>query len=195
MNFLAHLYLSEKNEEILLGNFFGDFFKGKTDIERLSDLMQKGVLLHRAIDQYTDEHPVVLQSKERLRPKYRHYSPVIVDVFYDHFLAKNWKRFHSEDLLSVTESFYKMALNNKQKLPPRAQNMLQYMSRDNWLYHYQYIEGIDRALTGMSYRTPFRSKMELASGDLKTSYKEFEEEFFLFFPELQNHVNSIKDTL
>src|SRR5690349_12341831 len=98
MNFLAHIFLSGDDPEIMVGNFIGDFVKGRNLDDRFSSGIVKGIELHRAIDEYTDSHPVVAQSKNRLRPKYRHYAPVIVDVFYDHFLAKNWKNYHPTSL-------------------------------------------------------------------------------------------------
>ncbi|MEQ8424061.1 MAG: DUF479 domain-containing protein, partial [Cyclobacteriaceae bacterium] len=90
MNFLAHIYLSGDNAQLMIGNFIGDFVKGKNLSARYNPDVVLGIELHRAIDEYTDSHDVVQKSKVRLRPKYRHYSGVIVDMFYDHFLAKNW---------------------------------------------------------------------------------------------------------
>ncbi len=90
MNFLAHLFLSGNNAEIMVGNFIGDFVRGKNFHEQYSPSIALGIELHREIDEFTDNHSVVLESKKRLRPKYRHYSPVIIDMFYDHVLAKNW---------------------------------------------------------------------------------------------------------
>ncbi len=90
MNFLAHIYLSGNQERVMIGNFIGDFVKGKA-WEEFDSAIQRGILLHREIDRYTDDHEVVIKTKERLRPKYHHYAPVISDVFYDHFLASLWK--------------------------------------------------------------------------------------------------------
>src|SRR5688572_5263038 len=98
MNFLAHAYLSPVNEKILLGNFIGDFIKGRQALNKFDPEIIRGVELHRAIDEFTDDHPTVHQSKDRLRASYRHYAGVIVDVFYDHFLATHWSLFHSDPL-------------------------------------------------------------------------------------------------
>ena len=98
MNFLAHLYLSGNDPLVRLGNFIGDFVKGRDLADRYEPAIVKGIELHRAIDEFTDQHAIVKQSKMRLRPKYRHYAPVIVDIFYDHFLAAGWDN-HSEQLL------------------------------------------------------------------------------------------------
>lgn len=184
MNFLAHIFLSKDDDKLTVGNFIGDFVKG-AQINDYDDEIKLGILLHREIDHYTDNHDVVKLSKDRLRPDYRHYSPVIVDVFYDHFLAKNWNRFSSGKLEPFTQDFYAMIDNYRKVLPEPARHMLTYMKRDNWLYNYRLTEGIHRALSGMSRRTSFDSRMEYAVNDLKRNYEQFEAEFLTFFPDLR----------
>lgn len=191
MNFLAHLYLSGDDEEILIGNFIGDFVKG-SQMRLYKETIQKGIRLHRSIDHYTDNHDVVLQSKIRLREKFRHYAPVIVDVYYDHFLAKKWSDFSATPLHQYTENFYQLMKKYVNIVPKGVTHMLSFMARDNWLYNYQFIEGIDRALTGMSKRTKYENKMDEASVALKEHYLDFENEFDLFFPELQAHVTNFE---
>ncbi len=186
MNFLAHIYLSAGLPDVTIGNFIGDFVKGKSWEDFPMDI-QKGIHLHREIDRFTDVHEVVTKTKERLRPKYRHYAPVIGDVFYDHFLARNWSDYHEKTLVDFTKEFYQMTNGYSHILPDKAKHMLTYMKRDNWLLNYQHVEGIDRALTGMSRRTPFNSKMEDASKDLKNDYEDYKAEFTLFFPDLISH--------
>lgn len=189
MNFLAHLYLSGETEEIMIGNFIGDFVKGKA-FQKFGPDIQKGILLHREIDSFTDSHPIVLKSKERLRPKYHHYAPVIADVYYDHFLASLWSEYHPESLLSFTEKFYRLTEEYREILPRGANHMLTYMKRDNWLYNYQFMNGIEQALTGMARRTPYKSKMEEAAADLRKDYISYQEDFRTFFPALQDHAKS-----
>ena len=183
MNFLAHIYLSFDHEDLMIGNFIGDFVKGN-QFEEYEFEMMKGIMLHRAIDEYTDIHAIVQESKQRLRAKYRHYSGVIVDVYYDHFLAANWADYHSTPLEKFTMQTYKTIMNHLSQLPHGAQYMLPYMINNNWLLNYGKLEGINRALTGMSRRTKFHSKMEEAIGDLREHYNEFESEFRAFFDEL-----------
>ncbi len=183
MNFLAHIYLSGNDEQVTIGNFIGDFVKGK-NFEHLDEGIIKGVLLHREIDDFTDKHEIVRRSKKLLQAKYRHYSPVIMDVFYDHFLAANWSNYSTVPLLPYTEAFYSLAEKHRDNLPERAANMLKYMSAGNWLYNYQFVDGIDQALTGMSRRTTFVSKMEHAAKDLALHYDLFQADFELFFPDL-----------
>lgn len=185
MNFLAHLYLSADDPKIMVGNFIGDFVKGRHAKDQFEPGIRRGIDLHRAIDEFTDSHEVVQQSKKRLRPKYRHYSGVIVDVFYDHYLARNWSYFHGQGLPDFAERSYDLLEQHAAVLPNDVKFMLPYMVRGNWLVNYARVEGIHRALSGMAQRTPYESKMDEASADLETHYDAFSAEFQKFFPELK----------
>ncbi len=185
MNFLAHAYLSGDDKKILLGNFIGDFIKGRQALSQFEAGVIRGVELHRAIDEFTDNHAVVRESKARLRPKYRHYSAVIVDVFYDHFLAARWKEFHPRPLKDFASDTYKTLTDFSAVLPLPFKQMLPYMIRGNWLVGYSKTEGIHRALSGMASRTPYHSKMEEASSDLQEHFDDFNDEFNAFFPTLR----------
>lgn len=187
MNFLAHLYLSGDNQKIKVGNFIGDFVKGKNLAERFEPGIAKGIALHREIDWYTDRHPVVKESKDRLRPKYRHYSGVIVDVFYDHFLARDWEKYSTALLPDFAEDCYAVIQQHDAILPEDVKYILPYMIRGSWLVNYAKLEGIQRALSGMAKRTRFESKMEQSVEDLKTHYAAFGREFEIFFSELDIH--------
>ncbi|MDC8004614.1 acyl carrier protein phosphodiesterase [Aureisphaera galaxeae] len=183
MNFLAHIYLSGEDEGITIGNFIADGIKGKR-YEKYPPQIQKGILLHRAIDSYTDQHPTVKQSTKRLHKKYGHYSGVIVDILYDHFLAKNWQQYHSTPLAAYVENFYELLRTNFDILPTRIQRMMPYMISDNWLLSYASIQGISKILSQMNVRTKGISKMNFAVLELEEFYTEFEQEFTDFFEEL-----------
>jgi len=185
MNFLAHLYLSRNRTKIMVGNFIGDFVKGRNLNDRYEPEIVSGIEMHRAIDHFTDHHPMVSQSKDRLRPKYRHYSGVIVDVFYDHFLARNWNQYHDQLLPDFARGTYAIIQQHNAILPNEVRQMLPYMIQGNWLVNYARVEGINRALSGMASRTPYKSMMEEATVDLEASYEEFKKEFATFFPILQ----------
>lgn len=191
MNFLAHLYLSGDFDELMIGNFMADFVKGKPS-GLYPHLILKGIELHRRIDTYTDNHPVVKESKKRLQPKYRKYAPVIVDVFYDHFLAAHWQALSPVSLTDFARYTYHLMNNNLQILPPPMYNMLQYMQKENWLVSYMQLTGIERALTGMSRRATFQSNMEFAVQDLKMDYTLYEKEFLQYFPDLIAYVKEWK---
>ncbi|NOT76110.1 MAG: DUF479 domain-containing protein [Cyclobacteriaceae bacterium] len=186
MNFLAHLYLSGNNPEVMVGNFIGDFVKGRELAPIYGIGIANGIVLHRAIDDFTDHHPIVKQSKKRLFPIYRHYSPVIIDIFYDHFLAANWTQYSTETLGHYAERAYAIVQNHHAVVPEQVNRVLFYMMRDNWLVNYGTVNGIHRALSGMSRRATFESKMQEATKDLEKFYDEFQSEFHLFFPELKN---------
>jgi acyl carrier protein phosphodiesterase len=111
MNYLAHVYLSGTNDLLKIGNFMADSIKGN-DYEKFPSEIKKGVLLHRFIDSFTDSHPIYRKSKHRLHEKYGHYSGVIMDILYDHFLAKNWNNYSNEKLENYAENFYKLLQDN-----------------------------------------------------------------------------------
>jgi acyl carrier protein phosphodiesterase len=170
----------------MVGNFLGDFVRGRNLLERFEADIACGIELHRGIDEYTDSHPTVSISKNRLRKKYRHYSPVIIDIFYDHFLAKNWDSYHPEPLSDFAQNAYRTIEQHAEILPPDALHMLPYMINGDWLVNYSKIEGIQKALTGMSRRTKFDSKMDESVVELRDYYSDFQSEFESFFPELKN---------
>jgi len=184
MNFLAHIYLSGDNEGIIIGNFIADGIKGK-EYTKYPLQIQKGILLHRGIDSFTDQHSIVRKSTAKLHENYGHYSGVIVDILYDHFLAKNWKKYHKQPLDTYVQDFYKLLNSEYELLPTKIQMMLPFMISNNWLLSYETIPGISRILEQMNRRTRNKSKMNLAVVELKKYYKEFEEEFTSFFSELK----------
>ena len=172
----------------------GDFVKGK-DYESYPALVKAGVLLHREIDSYTDKHPIVRESKNRLKDKYRHYAGVIVDVFYDHFLANHFGKYCDDQLNEFVEHHYQNLEDNFDLLPPRAQGMLPYMIRGNWLVNYKETRGIQKSLQGMSRRTKFDSKMDESIMELVQYHDEFESEFLAFFPQIIDHANQFREDL
>ena len=183
MNYLAHIYLSGDNDLVTIGNFIADGIKGKR-YKKFSKDIQIGILLHRHIDTYTDAHKTVRLSTKRLHEKYSHYSGVIVDILYDHFLAKNWASYSDKPLDKYIEKFYDSLEINYDLLPLRIQKIMPYMLADNWLLSYASIDGISRVLDGVNRRTKNRSSMNEAVVELEEFYTEFENEFSAFFDEL-----------
>tara|TARA_R110000868_G_scaffold145181_2_gene365111 strand:+ start:6731 stop:7339 length:609 start_codon:yes stop_codon:yes gene_type:complete len=183
MNFLAHIYLSFNDDEIILGNFIADSIRGNK-YKHLPNRVQKGIKLHRYIDSFTDAHPIVRQSTKRLHENYSHYSGVIVDIFYDHFLAKNWKTYSETPLDIFVDNFYDLLEDNYEILPDGTKHMMPYMISDNWIFNYAKMDGISRVLNGVNRRTNNKSKMNFAILDLEKHYTAFEDEFTSFFEEL-----------
>ncbi len=183
MNYLAHIYLSRDHELITIGNFMADGIKGNKYKTYPEDI-QKGILLHRQIDSFTDTHKIVRISKRRLNDRYGLYRGVVIDILYDHFLAKNWNDYSEIDLPTYTQNFYDSLSRNFDILPDKIQYMSKYLIRDNWLLSYAEKEGIQKVLEGMNRRTKNRSQMDLAINDLEAHYGDFESDFQQFFDEL-----------
>ena len=183
MNFLAHIFLSGNNDLIKIGNFMADGIRGNDYLEYPEEI-QKGIILHRAIDTFTDAHSIWRQSKHRLHERYGHYSGVIIDILYDHFLAKNWNTYSNENLEDYVNRFYQSLKDNYDVLSPKTKKLMPYMIESNWLVSYASIAGIERILFQMDYRTKHRAHMHNAVQELQEFYTEFEEEFTLFFEDL-----------
>ena len=189
MNYLAHIYLSGDDEELMVGNYLGDHIRGK-EFPNLTERMIDGIYLHRFIDTYTDSHSIVAKSKDRLRAGYKKYASVIVDIFYDHFLAYNWKNYHEMSLPAFTQKSYGIIKKHYSILPERSKPVINHMSEHNWLLNYAELDGMEKALIGISKRAKYISNMENSIQDLKEYYTEFENEFTLFFPDLINKVET-----
>ena len=187
MNYLAHIYLSGDDDLLKIGNFAADSVKGKKFL-KYPTRMQTGIILHRAIDTYTDSHPIVRKSISRLFPKYSHYSGVIVDILFDYYLAHYWSDFHEQGLESYVQDFYKLLREHEAILPKRVQGFMPIMFEHNWLYNYRTIEGIGHILYQMNIRTKRRSSMDLAIHDLREHHAIFEAEFREFFTDLEDYV-------
>lgn len=183
MNYLAHVYLSGANDLIKVGNFMADSVKGSQYLNYEKEL-QLGILLHRHIDSFTDAHPIYRQSKHRLHEKYGHYSGVIMDILYDHFLAKNWEKYSSISLPDFSKNFYKILENNLDLLPEKTTKIFPYLVAQNWFESYASVTGIEKILLQMDYKTHHRVAMQEAVVELKNYNQEFENEFTLFFEEL-----------
>ncbi len=183
MNYLAHIYLSRDHEMISIGNFMADSIKGNKYKLYQKDL-QIGILLHRQIDSFTDAHQISRRSKRRLNEQYGLYRGVIIDIFYDHMLAKNWSLYSDVPLENYTQLFYEKLNRHYEVLPEKVKHMYKYLVKDDWLLSYAQVEGIEKVLEGMNRRTGGLSKMNLAIKDLEDHYDDFGSDFKHFFTEL-----------
>ena len=183
MNYLAHVFLARDTPESKLGQLLGDFSRG-LDVGLLPPSIREGVLAHRAIDAFTDAHPLVRKSRQRLDPRFRHLRSVLVDVFHDHFLVRHWERFAERGLAEVTGQLYGALETYRHLLPERLRSVARSMARDDWLGSYGEVGAVERALRGMERR--LRRRRELASGveELRSRYGALEEDFLAFFPDL-----------
>ncbi|WP_035559858.1 ACP phosphodiesterase [Hymenobacter sp. IS2118] len=198
MNFLAHLFLSgspgaARYSDVLLGNFIADSVPGK-QLENYPANVQTGIRLHRAIDTFTDQHPVVRRATQRLRAAgYGKYAGVISDMFLDHFLARHFQHYTPEGLADFAQRIYVQLTARRQEMPPRVQHFLPYMVEHNWLLNYANLESITRALNGLSRRASPGSGMETAVVELQANYAAYEADFLEYFPQLQQHVAQFLD--
>lgn len=183
MNYLAHQYLSGCNKEIRIGNFLGDFMKGKelTDFPRT---IQVGITLHRIIDEFTDTHPLVARSKKLLHPRQGKYSSVLLDVYYDYFLAKNWTLYSHIPLEEFAKSVYDDFWELKTYFPKKVVEFLPHMRENDWFSNYKTYWGINKALQSIGRRANYSNTIQNALTDLQELEEELEKDFLIFFPEL-----------
>lgn len=195
MNFLAHAFLSGDDDDMLVGNFIADAVKGKK-FRRYKEGIRNGILLHREIDTFTDRHPVFLRSKQRIQHRYDKFSGVIIDIYYDHFLAVDWDRFSGNELSEFALHVYKLMLEHYKLLPARSKRILPYMIIHNWLVGYSRFDDLQWVFNGMSRRSrKYNSGMEDAVDSLKEHYDAFREDFRAFFPDMIAHARAFREEL
>ncbi|NJK73646.1 MAG: DUF479 domain-containing protein [Richelia sp. CSU_2_1] len=192
MNYLAHLFLSAGTPESLIGNLLGDFVKGST-VNLYDGEIRKGIDLHRKVDSYTDSHVIVRSSKSLISPQRRRFAGVLVDVFYDHFLAKNWREYSEVPLSDFARCAYKILQDNRDILPESLQRVLPIIIARDLLSSYQEISEIASTLARMSAR--IKRINNLASGieDLTVNYQQLESDFRAFFPDLISYAATCKN--
>lgn len=191
MNYLAHLFLSEGTPESLIGNLLGDFVKGST-VNLYDGEIRKGIDLHRKIDSYTDSHAIVRSSKSLISPQRRRFAGVLVDVFYDHFLAKNWREYSEVPLRDFASRAYKILQDNRDILPDSLQRVLPIIIARDLLLSYQEISEIGITLARMSARIKRTNNLAGGIEDLTVNYQQLESDFRAFFPELISYAATFK---
>lgn len=187
MNFLAHLYLSGDNVDTRMGNFIGDYVKGRS-LERYADGVQKGIFIHRAIDFYTDTHPATFEVRQLFREGYRKYAGVVVDVFFDHFLARYWATFSPFPLKGFTRKFYYQMILRYRELPKKVRGVLPLLIQTNRLYSYHKVEGVEQTLQIMSRVTSLPNRTEFAIETLMYNYSFIRDQFLIFFPDIIDYI-------
>lgn len=190
MNHLAHCFLSFEDEDILVGNFIGDFVKGK-DWENYPPGIQKGVLLHRTIDSFTDSHEMTDRSVARIRPHAGRYAPPFVDILYDHLLAINWEKYSSESFNSFAESTYSRLEKRADDMPKALRARLPKMLAGKFLHGYTNREGLDWVLGKFSLRLAGNFDATALSNCFFQEIDHFSADFNAFFPDL---INKIKES-
>ena len=185
MNFLAHALLSFEDEGLLTGNMISDFVKGKKKFD-YPITIQKGIQLHRMIDEFTDFHPVTSEAKRLFSPHYRLYSGPFVDIVYDHFLAQDEKQFlKNNGLKNFTQKTYEALHNNESNFPQKFERIFPYMESQDWLYEYQFKEGIRKSFGGLVHRAVYLNESDIAFKIFNENYQQLSEYYDQFFPELK----------
>ncbi|MEB3214849.1 MAG: ACP phosphodiesterase [Nostocales cyanobacterium 94392] len=191
MNYLAHSFLSEGTTESLIGNFLGDFVKGSIDIYPKEII--KGIYSHRKIDSFTDSHPIFRSSKSLISRKRNRFAGIMIDVFYDHFLAKNWSEYCTVSLENFTNNVYQVLQDNQNILPERLKRILPNMVASNLLASYKSVFTIDRAINGISRRIKRKNNLFGGVEELFFNYQQLQRDFSQFFPELIDYTKNYCD--
>ena len=183
MNYLAHLYLSDDDPESLVGSLMGDFVKGRVGDE-LDPSIRRGVILHRKVDVFTDSHALIRTSKRRISPAFRRYAGILVDIFYDHFLASEWSNYSDVPLDEFAEKIYSILEERQATFPPRMQRSMSYMVSSRLLQSYRDIDGVRRALAGIEIRLRRPSRLAESVRELELNHAAMREDFRAYLPEL-----------
>jgi acyl carrier protein phosphodiesterase len=188
MNFLAHLLLSGENEGVMIGNYAGDFVKGFLTEEKTKNWDKDyllGVKLHRFIDAFTDTHAVVRDTKRTVSSVHGKLGGIVVDVYFDYFLARNFEQFSTIPLTEYAQNVYRMLSENEQMVPSSVAQMAKVMIRQDWLNAYTTLEGMELTFNRLAGRAPFLASISNAAVELRTNEVYYKHQFEEFFPELQ----------
>ena len=196
MNHLAHVFLSGKDENIMMGNLIADFITGR-ETRLCAPKFLPGIQLHYAIDVYTDAHPIVKESTKHLHPYHHKYAPVVVDVFYDFFLARHWSVYapHMNITLGLREFVnhtYTVLQKNIADFPEKLSKPLPNMIKNDWLFQSTQLEGQKKIFSMLHKRANFENNFNDAVNHLLEFQSDLEKEFNLFFPDLIAHVLQLK---
>ena len=188
MNYLAHLYLGGQRPDQLLGSLYGDFVKGRLQ-GQFAPEVEAGIQLHRRIDVFTDRHPLVDIALGRFSDTRRRYAGIVLDVFFDHCLARDWRLYADQPLAQFTADVYRV-LSREPQLPERLAKIAPHMVANDWLGSYQEFEVLDQVLRGISRRLSRPEELARAMQELRRLYEPLSEDFRLFYPQLQDFAQS-----
>jgi acyl carrier protein phosphodiesterase len=190
MNFLAHIYLSGEIDEVKIGNFIGDYVKGRA-FHIYPEKIKQGILLHRFIDSFTDTNINTIDAKQLFAPKYRKYSGIVIDIIYDHFLASNWSRYSYTPLEEFIADFHDLLIRSNEMLPKEVQEFVPKLIKNNRLYSYREIGGVWSVLKTMPKYTTLPDHTDFAIETLKNNYEFLKQNFFLFFTDIIYYIKTV----
>lgn len=191
MNYLAHVLLSHHTPAAITGAMLGDFIKGRPP-EHWDAEVRNAILLHRAIDRYTDAHPLVGSSRSLVSTARRRFAGILIDIFYDHFLARHWASFHRRPLAVFTRHVYGVLLPQRPRFPARLQRILPWMAQDDWLASYAEVRAVGAAVNGVARRFRYPERARVLHGaveELQQNYDPLEQHFLEFFEDLRSFAN------
>ncbi len=191
MNYLAHLYLSSDSDDAIVGGMLGDFVKGPL-AGRFRSEVERAISLHRGIDTYTDAHPLAKASRDRITPRRRRFAGIIVDVFYDHLLARHWMDYSVVPLEQFAQNVYETLTSRYESLPTELRRVVPRMVSENWLVNYRDRDAIERTLNRISTRIRRQNTLFGAAGELESIGDQLDRDFRGFFPELIAYVGHRK---
>ena len=191
MNFLAHSYLSF-SEEQLVGNMIADFVKNR-DVARLPESIQKGIKLHRAIDTFTDAHPLIHEAKAPFRPLVRLYSGAFVDVAFDYFLANDTAKNSQREWQEHSQRVYAVLRRYEEFLPEVFKKVLDKMQQDDWLYNYRNEWGIEYSFRNVVNKAQFLDKTTNVFPAFLANKDFLREKYEIFFPEIKSFAQDFAD--
>ncbi|WP_022962837.1 ACP phosphodiesterase [Halopseudomonas pelagia] len=184
MNFLAHLFLGPKDPEQALGSLLGDFVRGPVGRLDLPQGVREGIWLHRRIDSFTDAHPLVQRSRERVSPERRRYAGIMIDMFYDHLLASHWQTFSDQPLEQFTQDIYAVLLDQQPLIPEQAWPTISRMAEHDWLCSYARLTSLHRALDAISLRLKRSNPLPGSAIELEHDYAGFKADFMAYMPQV-----------
>ena len=191
MNYLAHMRLAGDDPECLIGNFLGDFVKGRLTEDRYAQGVRRGIVMHRRIDAWTDSHEITRECSRLISPGRRRWSRVIIDIFYDHLLAVNWERYSDESLGDFLDRAYGIILGAVDIFPERAAARINSIIEDGWIEKYRSVSGLGVVFEGMSRRVRRENPLSGSERELVAHYDEMNGHFNRFFPEILEYAKHL----
>jgi acyl carrier protein phosphodiesterase len=183
MNYLAHIFLSNKDPKIMMGNFLGDLIKNR-EYKALPEELKRGVELHRKIDSYTDNHHIVEKGVKIIQPYHGKYAPVVVDIYYDYLLFKNWDKYTDDSIQDFANWAYQVIEEHIDYVPERNQGKVTMMAKHNWLLSYGQLDELHQTFLRVKKRARYDSHFETATQHLQENYEVLNSDFNDFFPDL-----------
>ena len=187
MNYLAHTALAQPNYYSLVGNLLGDFCKG-VELTTLPKHLLAGLANHRAVDRFTDHHPLVRGAMQLFSPQRRRFAGIALDVLFDHFLIRNWQQFYPQPFAHYKQQLYIDLAAAEHLMPPLMQRTMQSVRQHDWFDSYQQLPALGRALDRIASRIRFSNQFAGMLAEIQPHYAELEQAFLQFYPQLQQHV-------